>query len=74
MGGKITRHSWASRAMRQLLNHEEREGELGKQLLGVRTDCEAGERPRPVAEKQFLTVECFQYRMISGMFSTGCSR
>lgn len=21
-----------------------------------------------------LTVECFQYRMISGMFSTGCRR
>lgn len=35
---------------------------------------EAGERPRPVAEEPFLTVECFQYRMISGMFSTGCSR
>lgn len=31
-----------------------------------------GKGPGAVVEEP--TVECFQYRMISGMFSTGCSR
>lgn len=42
--------------------------------VGQDLDQEAGQRLGRVVQELFLTVECFQYRMISGMFSTGCSK